>query len=365
MFFASLATGSTGDHYRLLLDAGRLADVEGFAGIWTPERHFDEFGGVFPNPALTSAALAVVTDRIQLRAGSVISPLHDALLLAEDWAVVDNLSGGRVGVSFGSGWNPDDFVLDHAAYGHRRALMWDQIAEIQCLWHGATIRRTNGAGHEIEVGLLPRPVQADLPVWITTGGTTETFVRAGTAGANLLTHLITQNLDPLADNIARYRSARAEAGHDPAAGCVSVMAHAFVAATDDEARTVAGPPLRNYLRSALLLDMKAARARDEDEGYDDDLLEELLEVRVERYFDGVALLGDADRCARVLGDLSDIGVDDVACLLDFGIAPGQAMQGLTRLCDLRHRLTSTTATGATTRTTTAPTTTTTTDRLTR
>jgi natural product biosynthesis luciferase-like monooxygenase protein len=339
MFFASLATGSTGAHYQLLLDAAQLADAEGFAGVWTPERHFDEFGGVFPNPALTSAALAVATERIQLRAGSVISPLHDALPLAEDWSVVDNLSGGRAAVSFGSGWNPDDFVLAADAYGDRRERMWHQIETVQHLWRGGTIPRVNGAGDVVDVGLVPRPVQPDLPLWITTGGTPETFARAGAAGANLLTHLITQDLDPLARNIAGYRAARAEAGHDPDAGCVTVMVHTFVGEDGDEARAVAAPPLRAYLRSAMQLDMKAARARDGAEGYDDELLDELLELRLERYFGGLALLGDADACARVVDDLAAVGVDDLACLVDFGVDADSVLCSLARLCAVRRRCT--------------------------
>lgn len=339
MFFASLATGGTQAHYRLLLDAARLADAEGFSGIWTPERHFDEFGGVFPNPALSSAALAVTTQRIQLRAGSVISPLHDPLLLAEDWAVVDNLSGGRAAVSFGSGWNPDDFVLNPEAYGSRRELMWEQIDLIQRLWRGGTTQRPNGAGDIVDVSLVPRPVQPDLPLWITTGGTSETFARAGAAGANVLTHLITQDLDVLAERIALYRDARAEAGYEPGAGCVTVMVHAFVGEDDAQARALATPPLATYLRSAMQLDMKAARVRDGGEGYDPELVEELLAHGLERYFGGLALLGDVGRCVQVARDLEAAGVDDAACLVDFGISGTAVLAGLTRLCEVKRRCT--------------------------
>lgn len=340
MFFASLATGSPRSHYRLLLDAAHLADREGFTGIWTPERHFDEFGGVFPNPALSSAALAVATERIQLRAGSVISPLHDALLLAEDWAMVDNLSAGRVAVSFGSGWNPDDFVLNAAAYVPRREIMWEQIALIRHLWRGGTIQRPNGVGDMVEISLVPRPVQTELPLWITTGGTSETFTRAGAVGAHLLTHIITQDLDALAERIKLYRSARANAGHDPDTGCVTLMLHTFVGEDLDEVRGLAAPPLRTYLRSAVQLDIKAARARDKraDES-DVDVLEELLSVKLERYFDGLALLGDVDTCVQVASDLEAIGVDEAACLIDFGIDADSVLRSLTRLCEVKRRCT--------------------------
>jgi alkanesulfonate monooxygenase SsuD/methylene tetrahydromethanopterin reductase-like flavin-dependent oxidoreductase (luciferase family) len=68
-------------------------------------------------------ALAMVTKRIGLRAGSVVLPLHHPARVAEEWAVVDNLSGGRVAVSFASGWHSDDFVFAPENYADRRAVM--------------------------------------------------------------------------------------------------------------------------------------------------------------------------------------------------------------------------------------------------
>src|SRR4029453_9228783 len=104
------------DKYRLLLDGARFADAHGFAAVWTPERHFHAFGGLYPNPSVTRAALAAVTERIEIRAGSVVLPLHHPLRVAEEWAVVDNLSNGRVGLAFASGWHADDFVLRPESY---------------------------------------------------------------------------------------------------------------------------------------------------------------------------------------------------------------------------------------------------------
>ena len=103
MFFSSADQQSDRGKYQLLIEAAKFADQNGFCCVWTPERHFHQFGGLFPNPALITAALAVATQNIQLRAGSLISPLHDTLRLAEEWSVVDNLSDGRVAISFGSG----------------------------------------------------------------------------------------------------------------------------------------------------------------------------------------------------------------------------------------------------------------------
>src|SRR5690348_14609600 len=102
-YFATTDDGGFSDKYRLLIEGAKFADAHGFTAVWTPERHFHEFGGLYPNPSVTSAAIATVTERVQIRAGSVVLPLHDPLLVAEEWAVVDNLSHGRVSISFASG----------------------------------------------------------------------------------------------------------------------------------------------------------------------------------------------------------------------------------------------------------------------
>ena len=79
--------------------------------MWVPERHFHPLGGLFPNPAVVAAAVAARTTRIAVRAGSVVLPLHHVARVAEEWAAVDALSNGRVGISLASGWNRADFVL--------------------------------------------------------------------------------------------------------------------------------------------------------------------------------------------------------------------------------------------------------------
>jgi len=62
------------DKYRLLVEGARFADENGFTAVWTPERHFHEFGGLYPNPAITSAALAMITRQIQIRARIIHGP---------------------------------------------------------------------------------------------------------------------------------------------------------------------------------------------------------------------------------------------------------------------------------------------------
>jgi natural product biosynthesis luciferase-like monooxygenase protein len=344
MFFSSADQRPGRGNYALLIDAAMFADAHGFSGIWTPERHFHEFGGLFPNPALTSAALAMVTTRIQLRAGSLISPLHDAIRIAEEWAVVDNLSGGRAAVSFGSGWNANDFVLAPGTYANRQAVMVEQIALVRSLWRGEATTRSNGAGATVPVSIRPRPVQRDLPIWITSSGNIDTFRTAGSMGANLLTHLIGQDLATLEMKIAAYRAARSGHGVAPETGTVSLMLHTFVGPDLARVKETVRVPFREYLRSAVKLEEQSFRSggaisgghRIDSHALPPDVVEDLLDVTFERYFQRAALMGTPSSCLAMVRELEAIGVDEVACLIDFGVDEQTVLDGLEYLGDLRE-----------------------------
>src|SRR4029079_2414131 len=135
-YFAADAGDESCGKYRLLLEGAKFADTHDFEAIWTPERHFHPFGGLYPNPSLTSAAIAVLTNRIQIRAGSVVLPLHNPIRCAEEWSVVDNLSNGRVGLSCASGWHAAAFALAPDNFRDRRTLMASGIETVRALWRG-------------------------------------------------------------------------------------------------------------------------------------------------------------------------------------------------------------------------------------
>ena len=189
LYYFPADTGETSAQmyqYQLLFETAKFADENGFAALWTPERHFQKFGASYPNPSLVSAALAMVTKRIQIRAGSIVLPLHHPIRLAEDWAVIDNLSGGRVGISFASGWNTNDFILSPTAFENRKEIMYEGIELIERLWTGEVLQLPGIGGEMVNVEIVPKPLQRKLPIWITTAGSPETWTRAGQMGANML-----------------------------------------------------------------------------------------------------------------------------------------------------------------------------------
>ena len=91
----------------------------------------------------------------RIRAGSVVGPLHHPLRIAEEWSVVDNISGGRVGISFASGWHATDFALRPENYADRRQYTLDYIDQVRKLWRGEAIQTVDGVGKPQRAGHLP------------------------------------------------------------------------------------------------------------------------------------------------------------------------------------------------------------------
>lgn len=337
MFFAASLDALEGERYRLVVESARFADAAGFDSVWVPERHFTRFGGLYPNPAVLHAALAMVTSRVHLRAGSVVMPLHDPLRVAEEWAMVDNLSGGRVGLSFASGWNPDDFAFFPGRYAERHEEMYAGIEAVRALWRGQPRGVRNGTGQDVQVRVYPPPVQPELPLWITAAGNPETFARAGRLGAHLLTHILDQDADELESKIALYRAARAEAGHAPETGRVSLMLHTLLGDDAARVREQARRPFCEYIKSNFSLLKGLARSR----GFETDLSQvsererdEFVGFLYERFADSRGLIGTPESTAPLVADLAARGVDELACLLDFGPPTDIVLSSLPHLARL-------------------------------
>lgn len=339
-FFSDDGAAKSNEKYRLLFECAKFADRHGFKAVWTPERHFMPFGGLYPNPSVVAAALAVMTERVKLRAGSVVLPLQDPIRVAEEWAVVDNISKGRIEVAFASGWHPDDFVLAPDRYENRREKMFQGIEKVKTLWKGGTLILRNGLGKEIEVRIFPNPIQDELPIWIT-ATSRETFIRAGQIGAHVLTGLIEQRLEECAENIGLYRESLRKHGYDPQTGQVAVMLHTYIGREIEAVKEKVRQPFCNYLSSFIkmieknYLNNPGAEVEINQVTLTD--RNALLNYAFERYFKTGSLLGTAETCQVMIDKLLAIGVDEVACLLDFGLESASIVEGLQYLADLKDR----------------------------
>ena len=133
-YFASDEDDNAGDKYRLLLEGAKFADNMDFLLCGHRNDIFTTLVACIRVLPLRVRQSRPSRSRYRSAAGSVVLPLHNPISVAEEWSVVDNLSHGRVGLSFASGWHKNDFILAPGNYAGRKEIMLSSIETVQRLW---------------------------------------------------------------------------------------------------------------------------------------------------------------------------------------------------------------------------------------
>ena len=311
------------------------ADQHGFKAVWLPERHFQVFGGSFPNPNPLAAALSQVTQRIRIRAGSVNIPQHASpLRVAEDWALVDNLSGGRVDISFGAGWNVVDFVLEPKNFLVNKERLWQGIQAVRTLWQGGAVTSPDGFGRMTDIRTWPRPTQPVLEVWVSAVINPQMFWDAGAVGSNMLVSVFGQTWEELGEKISMYRKSLAYHGFDPTQRTVTCLVHTLTMETEEEAQSLARGPLEKYMLESIHL----IKLQFPDIAQLPDT--QLASLAAARFMQSASLIGSVESCRRMADRIRSAGINEIACLLDFGVAPDKVMHSLRYVGELRQQFSS-------------------------
>ena len=167
----SPAFASTPDRlYRAGLDMAEWADRHGFDEIMLSEHHGAD-DGYLPSPLAYAAAIAARTERIRIRISALVLPLHDPVRVAEDVAVIDRISNGRVELVIAGGFLPAEFEMFGRSLRQRPRLVEEGIELLKRAWTGEPFSH---AGRRIRV--TPRPVQEPHPP-VLLGGSSEHAAR--------------------------------------------------------------------------------------------------------------------------------------------------------------------------------------------
>ena len=237
--------------YEEMTDSVRLADRLGWTRVLTTEHHFHYYGGAVPNPAVILAAWARETRRIKLAAGVSLVPLRHPLQVAEDYAMVDQLSGGRFEMGLARGFVPHEYEAFGVPLAETAERVTEAIDILQRFWAGEPFAY-DGKFHRFpRIEPWPLPKQARIPIWIAASNDRLSFERAGAAGLRLMMNQYPMPYQSLVEKHEVYKTAYAAAGHSIADRQSGVAFMTYIAATEEEALAQARAALQEHASSML------------------------------------------------------------------------------------------------------------------
>jgi probable F420-dependent oxidoreductase len=230
--------------YRETLELVRLAEALGFDSAWVSEHHGSS-DGYFPSLLTMLAAFAAATDTIRLGTGVVLTPLHDPIRLAEDAAIVDQLSGGRLTLGLGIAWREEEFRMFGIPMDERLARTVDTVGILRRAWTGERFSFDGKVFHYEDVRVTPPAAQPGGPPILLGGYVEAAMRRAGSIGDGHITDA--SDPEAVATAIEHMGSAAREAGRDPQSLHLALMQNVFVAAEGEDAWALARDGVHHQL----------------------------------------------------------------------------------------------------------------------
>jgi natural product biosynthesis luciferase-like monooxygenase protein len=211
------------------------AEEFGFDSVWPAEHHFSEYG-YCASPAVTLAAVAARTTRVRVGTGVVVLPLNHPVRVAEDFALLDLMSGGRVDLGIGRGYQPHEFAGYGVDQTRSRELFHESIEIIRRAWTEERFTFEGDFYDFRDLSVRPKPLQQPHPpIWMASLSP-ETFALCGRYGFNLMcAPVFGFNVNTGAALIDQYRAALREHGRDPAAHEIAGLTMTYVAETTQQA----------------------------------------------------------------------------------------------------------------------------------
>jgi natural product biosynthesis luciferase-like monooxygenase protein len=330
------SSGSWQDWYDGMIAEVKFAETLGFDSAWFAEHRVPGFA--FGSPAVFIAALARETSRIRLGCSVSLLPLNHPVRTAEDYAMADVLSHGRLDFGVGRGLYKYDYDIANVPMSESRDRFDENLAIIRALWTGEHVthrgRWTTVEGHT----LGPKPVQQPTPpIWVAAVRTEETYRWAGANGFNLLTapFFFSDHREQLA-LLAVYRESLRANGHDPACKEIMAVYHMYCAGSDAEVVEFADPALRRYQAFTKATDLSRQAYRD-PVAYKDwkGFFENRETITLDQMKATRAIIGSSPECTEKVAMLIErFGITKLCFEVNYGALPhAQVMRSLQRFAE--------------------------------
>ncbi|WP_026592903.1 LLM class flavin-dependent oxidoreductase [Bacillus sp. UNC437CL72CviS29] len=247
--YPNQSTRTPRQFYNEVLEQAVRAEEMNFDGVWFTEHHFSNFG-INPSPAVLLAALSQRTNRIRLGVGVSVLPLHNPLRIAEDYAVVDLLSNGRLDFGLGSGYNQKEFDGYNISLEDKTDRFNESLEVLQKAWSGKPFSHQGEFFQYKEIKLSVHPIQSPFPPhWIATSSE-KGATHVASMGNNFMGLGFSKSRDELAKLIDTYKNIYLKSGFgDPEQLEIPVAFHVHVAETYADAESNAKGPYQLFMNT--------------------------------------------------------------------------------------------------------------------
>lgn len=238
--------GSQVERHNQIVDLAIEAERLGARSVHLGEHHFCDY--IVSSPLVVLATIAARTSSLRLSTAVSLVAHHDPVTLAEQWATLDVVSGGRAELIAGRGVVPALYTQFGQDHEQSRQLVAEAIELLQALWNEELVSWSGSIRTPLEnVTVMPRPVQpGGPPIWASVSST-ESIAEAVRFRSKIAIPLVSVGPDRGPELCREYRQAWADAGHDPADAEVALNVHCHVSERPD-AKAYWAPFQLDYLR---------------------------------------------------------------------------------------------------------------------
>ena len=235
------------------IDLIQAAEGMGFTTVWGAEHHFSEYGFLASN-AMTLAAVAEKTKTIRLGTAIVVLPFNHPIRVAEEYAFLDNLSGGRLDFGVGRGYQPTEFKAFGIDQSESRGMFREALEIVLQAWTQERVTYKGKFYQFEDVPVRPKPMQKPTPpLWMAVLSP-QSFALAGRLGANLqYAPVFTPNMAQYSQQVVDYYDALVKYGHDPATKKTSALRMIYLSDSKEQSRKDFEGPLLWYYRKIAQL----------------------------------------------------------------------------------------------------------------
>ena len=303
-----------------IIDEAVYADELGFHSAWIGEHHFNTLG-VLSCPELVLASIAARTTRIRLAPAVTVLPLHHPIQVAEQWATLDLLSGGRVDFAAGRGYDRREYQPFHVDFENNQSIFEEGMEIVLKLWQAEARISYHGRHYQFDdVRITPKPVQHPIPSYIASFSppSIELAARLG-CGVIVAPFAAAMTFGGLKNVAEQYREKCAGYGTKPARLMCSYFTH-FADTAEEEAAQRARQI--RYYRECLVPAFPGDPANAPPSyRYFVSMVERLRVVTPGELTENSILIGPPQRIVETLKKVEEAGFDEVILYFNVGLKP--------------------------------------------